>query len=118
INPFGFMQENYDAIGRYRTKDNGQAIDARIQLHVLDEGTLDTASPIEALTTITESLMFEQCFTRQLFRFYLGREELPDDNATLRQMFIGFADAGRQDIVKMLRALALSTTFSQRSEAP
>ena len=118
INPFGFMQENFDAIGRYRTRDNGQPIDARIQLHVLDEGTLDTASPIEALTTITESLMFEQCFTRQLFRFYLGREELPDDNTTLRQMFIGFADAGRQDIVKMLRTLALSTTFSQRSEAP
>ena len=118
INPFGFMQENYDAIGRYRTRDNGQPIDARIQLHVLDEGTLDTASPIEALTTITESLMFEQCFTRQLFRFYLGREELPEDNATLRQMFIGFADQGRQDIVKMLRTLALSTTFSQRSESP
>lgn len=118
INPFGFMQENYDAIGRYRTRDNGQPIDARIQLHVLDEGPLDTSSPIEALTTITESLMFEQCFTRQLFRFYLGREELPDDNPTLRQMFIGFADGGRQDIVKMLRTLALSTTFSQRTEAP
>jgi hypothetical protein len=118
INPFGFMQENYDAIGRYRTRDNGQAIDARIALHVLDEGPLMTASPIEALTTITESMMFEQCFTRQLFRYYLGREELPDDNAALRQMFIGFADQGRQDIVQMLRTLALSTTFSQRSEAP
>jgi hypothetical protein len=29
INPFGFMQEeNYDAIGRYRTLDNGQPIKA------------------------------------------------------------------------------------------
>jgi hypothetical protein len=63
-------------------------------------------------------MMFEQCFTRQLFRFYLGREELPNDNAALRQMFIGFADQGRQDIVQMLRTLALSTTFSQRSETP
>jgi hypothetical protein len=33
-------------------------------------------------------------------------------------MFIGFADQGRQDIVQMLRTLALSTTFSQRSETP
>ena len=28
INPFGFMQENFDAIGRWRTLDEGQPIDA------------------------------------------------------------------------------------------
>jgi hypothetical protein len=118
INPFGFMQENYDAIGRYRTTENGEPVDARIELNVLDEGKLSTASPIEALSTITDSLMFEQCFTRQMFRFYLGREELPGDNGALREMFVGFADQGGQDIVRMLRSLARSTTFSQRSEAP
>lgn len=118
INPFGFMQENFDPLGRYRTRDNNQPVNAQIMLHILDEGPLDTASPIEALSTITDSRMFEQCFTRQLFRFYLGREELSEDNASLREMFIGFADQGRQDIVRMLRILALSTTFSQRKEAP
>ncbi|HET8940335.1 MAG TPA: DUF1588 domain-containing protein [Polyangiales bacterium] len=118
INPFGFMQENYDAIGRYRTRDNNQPVDAHIELKVLDEGPLNTASPIEAFTTITNSRMFEQCFTRQLFRFYLGREEMPEDNAALREMFISFADKDHQDILRMLRSLALSTTFSQRTEAP
>ena len=118
INPFGFMQENYDAIGRYRTRDNNQPVDAHIELKVLDEGPLNTASPIEAFSTITDSRMFEQCFTRQLFRFYLGREEMPEDYAALREMFIDFADKDRQDILKMLRTLALSTTFSQRTEGP
>jgi hypothetical protein len=118
INPFGFMQENYDAIGRYRTRDNDQPVNARIELKVLDEGPLNTASPIEAFSTITDSRMFEQCFTRQLFRFYLGREELPEDYAALREMFINFADEGHQDILRMLRTLAVSTTFSQRMEAP
>jgi hypothetical protein len=118
INPFGFMQENYDAIGRYRTRDNGAAIDAHVMLRVLDEGPLDTSSPVEALSAITDSLLFEQCFTRQFFRFYLGREEMPEDNAALREMFIGFADKDRQDILRLMRTLALSTTFSQRTEAP
>src|SRR6185295_15282696 len=103
INPFGFMQENYDAIGRYRTRDNNQPVDAHIELKVLDEGPLNTASPIEAFTTITNSRMFEQCFTRQLFRFYLGREEMPEDYAALREMFISFADKDHQDILRMLR---------------
>jgi hypothetical protein len=116
INPFGFMQENYDAIGRYRTRDNGHPVDATITLNVLDEGPLETASPIDALTNITDSLMFNSCFTRQLFRFYSGREELPEDGAVLRKMFVELADSDAKDILQMLRTLAQSTTFSQRSE--
>ena len=117
INPFGFMQENYDAIGRYRTLDNGQPINARVELSVLDDGPLQTQSAVDALSAITDSYLFAQCFTRQMFRFYLGREDASQDNAVLRRMFVGFADKDRQDIVQMLRSLALSATFSERTEA-
>jgi hypothetical protein len=118
INPFGFMQENYDATGRWRTTDNGLPIDATIHVEFLDEGVLDTRTPIDALRGLTGSLRFQQCFARQLFRFYLGRDEVAGDDPTLRQMFFGFANQGTQDIVGMLQTLARSATFSQRSEAP
>ena len=49
INPFGFMQENYDAIGRWRTTDEGAPIDASISVDFLDEGPLATSSPVDAL---------------------------------------------------------------------
>ena len=115
INPFGFMQENYDAIGRWRTTDNGHPIDASISVDFLDEGPLATDSPVEALRAFTHSMRFQQCFARQLFRFYTGRDEVKGDDPVLRKMLVDFTDGG-QDIVAMLRALASSQTFSRRAE--
>jgi hypothetical protein len=118
INPFGFMQENFDAIGRWRTTDQGLPVDASIAVDFLDEGPLSTSSPVEALRGFTRSLRFQQCFTRQLFRFYMGRREEAGDDPLLRQMFFDFANNGDQDIVRMLRTLASAPIFSQRAEAP
>lgn len=118
INPFGFMQENFDAIGRWRTSDEGVPIDASVTVNFLDEGPTSTSSPVDALRTFTRSWRFQQCFARQLFRFYTGRDELPGDDPVLRQMFFDFANDDEQDIVRMLHTLASSTTFSRRSETP
>ncbi|MET0285490.1 MAG: DUF1588 domain-containing protein [Polyangiales bacterium] len=118
INPFGFMQENYDPIGRFRTLDEGIPIDPRISVDFLDEGPLTTASPVDALRALTGSLRFQQCFARQLFRFYMGRDEQEGDDPTLRQMFFGFANGDQQDIVTMLRTLAGAPSFSRRAEVP
>ena len=117
INPFGFMQENFDAIGRWRTTDQGLPIDASISVDFLDEGPLKTTTPVEALRGFTRSLRFQQCFTRQLFRFYMGRREEAGDDPLLRQMFFDFANNSDQDIVRMLRTLASAPIFSQRAEA-
>jgi hypothetical protein len=118
INPFGFMLENFDAIGRWRTADEGTPIDANITVTFLDEGKLSTSSPVDALRGFTRSLRFQQCFARQLFRFYTGRDETVGDDPVLRQMFFDFANNDKQEIVGMLHTLASSSTFSGRSEAP
>jgi len=118
INPFGFMQENFDAIGRWRTTDQGAPIDASISVNFLDEGQLTTSSPVDALRAFTRSWRFQQCFARQLFRYYTGRDETAGDDPILRQLFVGFADGGRQDIVAMLRTLAGAPGFSRRAVVP
>jgi hypothetical protein len=118
INPFGFMQENYDALGRYRTEDEGQPIDASISVDFLDEGPLATSSPVEALRGFTRSWRFQQCFTRQLFRFYMGRDETEGDDPLLRQLFFEFAQNQSQSMLGMLRSLASSASFSVRAEVP
>ncbi len=117
INPFGFMQENYDAMGRYRTTDEGRPINANISVDFLDEGVLATQTPAEALRGFTRSLRFQQCFTRQLFRFYMGREESEGDDPLLRQLFFEFAQTDAQSIIGMLGHLAAAPAFSNRSEA-
>jgi hypothetical protein len=118
INPFGFALENFDAIGRWRTTDEGKPIEPSISVGFFDEGKLSVSSPVEALKAFTRSLRFQQCFARQLFRFYTGREETVGDDPVLRQMFFDFANGNQQDIIGMLRTLASAPTFSRRSEAP
>ncbi|MES1182434.1 MAG: DUF1588 domain-containing protein [Myxococcales bacterium] len=118
INPFGFMQENYDAMGHYRDTDAGKPIDASISVDFLDEGPLTTTSPVDALRGFTRSLRFQQCFTRQLFRFYTGRDETPADDPLLRQLFFEFAQNQAQSIVGMLSHLASAPSYSSRTEAP
>jgi len=118
INPFGFMQENYDALGRWRTSDQGQAIDATISLDFLDEGPFMATTPLDALRGITNSARFKQCFTRQLYRFYMGRDEVAGDDPVLRQMFFTFATDDAQDILAALRVLATSVSFTNVTEAP
>jgi hypothetical protein len=118
INPFGFMQENYDAMGRYRTTDAGKPVDASVAVDFLDEGPLSTSTPVEALRGFTRSRRFQQCFTRQLFRFYSGRDETPADDALLRQLFFEFAQNDAQSIVGMLTHLAGAPSYSSRSELP
>ncbi len=116
INPFGFIQENYSAIGKWRTTDEGQPIDSRISVNFLDEGQLNTDSPVTALKTFTNSARFKQCFVRQLFRFYMGRTETPADHPLLRKMFFYFAEGDQQDILGLLKILGNSSRFAQRSE--
>jgi hypothetical protein len=118
INPFGFMQENYDAMGRFRTTDAGHAIDASISVDFLDEGPLEVSSPVDALRGFTRSYRFQQCFTRQLFRFYAGRDETPNDDPLLRQLFFEFAQNQDQNITLMLNHLVSAPSSSHRAEAP
>jgi hypothetical protein len=119
INPFGFMQENYDAIGRWRTTDeDGLPVDPAIDVAFLDEGRLTAKTPVEALKGFTASARFKQCFARQMFRFYAGRDELAADDPVLRKMFFDFANNDEQAIVRLLQTLGNAPAFSQRKEAP
>lgn len=114
IDPFGFALENYDAIGRWRTRDNGHPIDASILIDYLDEDAVKTTGPVEALKAFTSSAMFKQCFVRQLFRYYMGRQEEPSDDPLLRRMFLEFALGDRQDILQMVYMLTSSDRIVRR----
>ncbi len=108
INPFAFFQENYGALGDWRQEDNKLPIDASIKIDFLDEPPVTTRTPVEALKVFTSSAMFKQCFVRQLFRFYLGRNEEPFDDQLLRRMYVAFAENDEQDILKLVDVLAAS----------
>ncbi len=112
IDPFGFAQENYDALGRWRTKENGFAIDPAVEIDFLDEGETKTETAVGALKTLTNSMMFKQCFVRQLFRFYMGRNEEPGDDPLLRRAFLTLA--ATDDLLAVISLMASSERLARR----
>jgi Protein of unknown function (DUF1588)/Protein of unknown function (DUF1595)/Protein of unknown function (DUF1592) len=114
INPFAFFQENYDALGRWRTTDKGSPIDASIMIDFLDEDPVKTTGPVDGIKTLTDSMMFKQCFVRQMFRYYMGRKEESSDDPLLRRMFFEFAYKDRQDILGAVQTLTSSDRIVKR----
>ena len=70
MDPIGFALENYDAIGRYRTQDAGQEIDASGEFA---DGTKFTGS--EDLKTIISQKkgLFVRCLSEKMLTYALGR---------------------------------------------
>lgn len=117
INPFGFMQESYDPLGRFRVMDeHGFPINPAIVVDFLDEGPATFDEPVEALTGFTESAMFKQCFVRQLFNFYTGREPEKADDSVLRETFFHFA-RGEQEIIPALLRMVGNADFNRRKSS-
>jgi hypothetical protein len=110
------MLEEFDAMGRFRTQDEaGRPIDASAQLNVLDM-PLQSTDAATALPAIVASSRFKQCFVRQVFRFYLGRQETAEDYPVLRQLFFNFVEAEQQDLMALLLGIAQSPQLVTRSE--
>ena len=114
INPLGFFQESWDALGRYRTTDNAHPVDASVMINFLDEEPSKAKSGVEALKTFTNSTKFKQCFVRQLFRYYMGRNEEAADDPLLRRMLITLARDDEQDILKQVFLLSSSDRVVRR----
>lgn len=114
LNPLGFFQESYAGSGKWRTSENGLPVDSKISYTALDEGPLNADNPVATLRGLTASMMFKQCFIRQLFRFYVGRDETPSDDPVLKEMFIAFGPDGEENILAALRVLMTSNRLQNR----
>lgn len=115
IDPLGFPFEHYDAVGQWRTEENGLAIDASGEFSgVADEalvGPIDDA--VDMAGKLAQSSDFRDCATEQWFTFALGR--LPDevaDECSLMQASEVVAESG--DIRDLLVAIVVSDAFRYR----
>ena len=71
MDPIGFAFENFDAIGRYRTEDNGAPVDAGGQL---DSGeSFENAAELRAIFATKKSDLFIRCVTEKMLIYALGR---------------------------------------------
>lgn len=97
MNPIGYVLEQYDAIGRYRTEErifddvSGAQLNvlpvssvAKPQIRRTDDGELSTGP--ELSQKVADSGKVEACFARQYFRFTHRRFETPADSCALERV--------------------------------
>jgi hypothetical protein len=82
FNPTGLALESYDAIGRFRTQENGADIDASATL-TLDGASQSFETGAELAQAVAQSEQARECYTLQLYRAALGRREFAQDACSL-----------------------------------
>jgi hypothetical protein len=112
IDSIGFALENYDAIGAFRTEENGLPIDARTELTGTDvDGPI--ANGVELAHKLAGSAKVRRCYVNQWFRFTLGRGEEMDDASTLDWLDHHFVESGER-VIDLIVAITRSDEFRTR----
>jgi len=115
FDPIGFAFENYDGVGRYRTMDNGQPVDASGSLE-LSSGTVRFKDAIGLLPALGAADEVRACVTRQWMRYLLRREETAGDMASVDAAQKVFRDSS-YDMRELVVAIVSSDAFTRRTPA-
>ena len=114
INPLGFAFENLDGLGRFRTQDNGQPIDARAS-YTLDGRDVSFDGPTVLIKAIAESKQAHDCYTRRWAEYLYGREidlAVPADAGLVDQA--GLRSKANMSVKDMILNLVATDAFVTR----
>ncbi len=110
IDPPGFLFENFDSIGAWRTLDNGLPIDA--------SGDLD-GKPLTSARDLAEALREDPrvggCIVTQLYRHAIGRRDVLSERVALIDVTERFAKTGHR-FTELLKILVTSEVFRTVAE--
>jgi hypothetical protein len=100
MDPLGYALENYDAIGAYRTMDNGLPIDAS---GTLPDGTA-FQNEAEMAAIIAKDPRFPRCVASKMYTYALGRGPTKTDDVWLDQLTKDFTSKGSRlrELVKLI----------------
>ncbi len=107
LDPIGFGLENFDGIGRFRTKDNDAPIDP--------SGTLDGEpfeDAVELMARIANHPMLTPCFVKHVYSYANGHAPENEEAQILHALHEDFR-ANTFKILHLFRAVALSRGFRE-----
>jgi hypothetical protein len=115
MDPLGFALENYDAIGRWRTRDEGSAVDA--------SGRLMDGSDVQGPSSLRDALVrnpevFVRTMTEKLMTYAVGRGLDASDMPAVRAVTRSAAAEGYR-FSSLVLGIVRSVPFQMRqSESP
>jgi len=115
MDPIGFALENFDADGKYRTKQGGDGGVPRDTSAVLWDGA-KINGPIELRQhLLSYSPQFVRTITEKLMTFALGRGVEYEDMPVIRSI-VGAADRDNERFVSILIGIVKSAPFQMRTK--
>jgi hypothetical protein len=117
FDPLGFAFENFDAIGRYRTTENGKPVDARTEIIATETLNGPVRDAIDMIDKLAAAPEVQRCVATQWLRFALGRDDSVDDAASLTAALQGFR-ASEGKVTDLLLGLARSDSFRYQKVKP
>lgn len=113
FNPAGFAFESYDAIGAWRTEENGVTVDTTGSIPVGDH-MMSFKDAKDLSTQIAASPEARRCYLKQWFRYGYARQEAPEDACTLAELDDLMTSSG-YNVKELLVALTQTKTFRFRA---
>jgi hypothetical protein len=109
MDPTGLPFEQFDLFGQFRTEEKAKP--------VVTTGAFwgrEVANPVEYVHALAESPKVHHVFLRHVFRFFLGRNETPDDAPTLIDMETSYKQSGGS-LKETILTLLTSDSFLYRN---
>ena len=110
INPLGFSLENFDAIGRWRVKDNNKPVNSVSDFSDEQGKKIHLTGPRDIVNYVADNPSGHRAFIRHLFN-HIVKQQIPSYGAkTLDDLQRSFADSGC-NIQKLVVEIALVATM-------
>ena len=114
MNPLGYAFETYDHFGRFREIEAGRPVDASGAITGTGDQDGPYVGPIELTSRVLASSTARQCFARQSFNYWLGRDADQGDACTITSLASEYDKSGG-DYAHMLTMLFTSGSFLRRT---
>jgi len=114
FDPMGNAFEEYDALGVFRSQENGQPIDSSGALVGASNGDIPVTNAIELSKVLAGSIDTKDCVSRQMFRYAIGHTEGESDACTIAVGRQALA-TGQMDVRDLLSSIIRSDSFVVRT---
>jgi hypothetical protein len=111
MDPIGFSLENFDAVGSFRTQDNGAPIDATA---TVEGQAIDGAAQLAQVLKNDPAL--PACLAQTVYSYAVGRSVVAADQAAVASITQAFTRAG-STWAQLFAGVATSGAFIQRCPA-
>lgn len=117
INPLGFSLENFDAIGRWRTKDENKPVDPVAELPLDNDQTIRLTGPRDIANHVVNSPDGHRAFIRHLFHHLVKQPAAAFGNDTLDRLQQSFVQ-NDFNIQKLMAEIATLAAMHHQVESP